>query len=318
MRRQQRSGSSSDRRESGGHLVHGANGVSEMKFKYGMLTPLLALFAVAVGFPLCYAAYLSVTDYKLTDRTQPDFVGVANFTSALTNPAFWEAFATTAMYVVIAVSLELVLGFALALALHQQRWAKDLSRAIVLAPMFITPIAVGLIFRFLLNDQIGAVPALLHAVGADYDFFGAGKALLTLAFIDVWQWTPFMVLLILAGLESMPKQPMEAARVDGAGPVYRLRRVLIPMLAPVLTVAVLLRGLDALRVFEYIYATTRGGPGTETQTLQYFMYLEGIQFFRLAQASAMAFIVLALVLVVIVAAFRAMERNRASERSAAR
>lgn len=289
-----------------------------MKFRYGMLMPLLALFAVAVGFPLCYAAYLSVTDYKLTDRGQPDFVGATNFTAALSNSAFWEAFATTALYVLIAVSAELVLGFALALALHQQRWAKDLSRAIVLAPMFITPIAVGLIFRFLLNDQIGAVPALLHAVGADYDFFGAGKALLTLAFIDVWQWTPFMVLLILAGLESMPKQPMEAAKVDGAGPVYRLRRVLIPMLAPVLTVAVLLRGLDALRVFEYVYATTRGGPGTDTQTLQYYMYLEGIQFFRLAQASAMAFIVLVLVLAVIVVAFRAMERNRAAERSTAR
>ncbi|MEV0670122.1 sugar ABC transporter permease [Mycobacterium sp. NPDC050441] len=286
-----------------------------MKFKYGMLMPLLALFAVAVGFPLCYAAYLSLTNYKLTDRKQPGFVGAQNFTDALTNSSFWEAFATTAIYVVIAVTAELVIGFALALALHQQRWAKDLSRAIVLAPMFITPIAVGLIFRFLLNDQIGAVPALLHAVGADYDFFGAGRALLTLAFIDVWQWTPFMVLLILAGLESMPKQPMEAARVDGAGPVYRLRRVLIPMLAPVLTVAVLLRGLDALRVFEYVYATTRGGPGTETQTLQYYMYLEGIQFFRLAQASAMAFIVLAVVLVVIVLAFRTMERSRASERT---
>lgn len=279
-------------------------------FKYGMVAPLLALFAVAVGFPLCYAAYLSLTDYRLTDRKPPGFVGVSNFTSALGNGAFWEAFATTATYVVVAVTLELVLGFAVALALHQQRWAKDLSRAIVLAPMFITPIAVGLIFRFLLNDQIGAVPALLHAVGADYDFFGAGRALFTLAFIDVWQWTPFMVLLILAGLESMPKQPMEAARVDGAGPVYRLRRVLIPMLAPVLTVAVLLRSLDALRVFEYVYATTRGGPGTETQTLQYFMYLEGIQFFRLARASAMAFIVLALVLVIIVVAFRTMERNR--------
>ncbi|TVX99620.1 sugar ABC transporter permease [Mycolicibacterium porcinum] len=289
-----------------------------MKFKYGMLMPLLALFAVAVGFPLCYAAYLSLTNYKLTDRKQPGFVGVANFTNALTNSAFWEAFATTAVYVVIAVTAELVIGFALALALHQQRWAKDLSRAIVLAPMFITPIAVGLIFRFLLNDQIGAVPALLHAVGADYDFFGAGRALFTLAFIDVWQWTPFMVLLILAGLESMPKQPMEAARVDGAGPVYGLRRVLIPMLAPVLTVAVLLRGLDALRVFEYVYATTRGGPGTETQTLQYYMYLEGIQFFRLAQASAMAFIVLVVVLVVIVMAFRTMERSRDSERNTVR
>jgi multiple sugar transport system permease protein len=281
-----------------------------MKFKYGMLAPLLALFAVAVGFPLCYAAYLSLTNYRLTDRKPPGFVGADNFASALGNGAFWEAFATTATYVVVAVIGELVLGFAVALALHQQRWAKDLSRAIVLAPMFITPIAVGLIFRFLLNDQIGAIPALLHAVGADYDFFGSGRALFTLAFIDVWQWTPFMVLLILAGLESMPKQPMEAARVDGAGPVYRLRRVLIPMLAPVLTVAVLLRSLDALRVFEYIYATTRGGPGTETQTLQYFMYLEGIQFFRLARASAMAFIVLVLVLVIIVVAFRTMERNR--------
>ena len=286
-----------------------------MKFKYGMLMPLLALFAVAVGFPLCYAVYLSLTNYKLTDRKQPGFVGVANFTHALSDSAFWEAFGTTALYVVVAVTFELVLGFALALALHQQRWGKDLSRAIVLAPMFITPIAVGLIFRFLLNDQIGAVPALLHAIGADYDFFGSGRALFTLAFIDVWQWTPFMVLLILAGLESMPKQPLEAARVDGAGPVYRLRRVLIPMLAPVLTVAVLLRGLDALRVFEYVYATTRGGPGTQTQTLQYYMYLEGIQFFRLAQASAMAFIVLAVVLVVIVVAFRTMERNRAAERN---
>ncbi len=286
-----------------------------MKFKYGMLMPLLALFAVAVGFPLCYAVYLSLTNYKLTDRKQPGFVGVANFTHALSDSAFWEAFATTALYVVVAVTFELMLGFALALALHQQRWGKDLSRAIVLAPMFITPIAVGLIFRFLLNDQIGAVPALLHAIGADYDFFGSGRALFTLAFIDVWQWTPFMVLLILAGLESMPKQPLEAARVDGAGPVYRLRRVLIPMLAPVLTVAVLLRGLDALRVFEYVYATTRGGPGTQTQTLQYYMYLEGIQFFRLAQASAMAFIVLAVVLVVIVVAFRTMERNRAAERN---
>ncbi|BBX82461.1 carbohydrate ABC transporter permease [Mycolicibacterium aubagnense] len=287
-----------------------------MKFKYGMLTPLLALFGVAVGFPLCYAVYLSLTNYKLTDHGQPGFVGVANFTHALADSAFWEAFATTALYVVIAVTAELVIGFALALALHQQRWGKDLSRAIVLAPMFVTPIAVGLIFRFLLNDQIGAVPALLHAIGADYDFFGSGRALFTLAFIDVWQWTPFMVLLILAGLESMPKQPMEAARVDGAGPIYRLRRVLIPMLAPVLTVAVLLRGLDALRVFEYVYATTRGGPGTQTQTLQYYMYLEGIQFFRLAQASAMAFIVLAVVLVVIVVAFRTMERNRTAERNA--
>ncbi len=272
--------------------------------------PLLAVFAAVVGFPLCYAAYLSVTNFKLTDAKSPGFVGIANFTGALRNSEFWAAFGTTASYVAIAVAVELTLGLFIALALQQQRWAKDLARAMVLAPMFITPIAVGLVFRFMLNDQIGAIPALLHAVGADYDFFGPGKALVTLAFIDVWQWTPFMVLLILAGLESMPRQPLEAAQIDGAGPWYRLRRVILPMLTPVLTVAVLLRGLDALRVFEYVYATTRGGPGTETQTLQYYMYMEGIQFFRLASASAMALVVLALVLTVIVVAFRTMERNK--------
>jgi multiple sugar transport system permease protein len=275
-----------------------------------MLMPLFAVFVAVVGFPLCYAIYLSVTNFRLTDTKTPGLVGIANFTGALKNSEFWAAFGTTACYVAIAVAVELTLGLFIALALQQQRWAKDLARAMVLAPMFITPIAVGLVFRFMLNDQIGAIPALLHAVGADYDFFGPGKALVTLAFIDVWQWTPFMVLLILAGLESMPRQPLEAAQIDGAGPWYRLRRVILPMLTPVLTVAVLLRGLDALRVFEYVYATTRGGPGTETQTLQYFMYMEGIQFFRLASASAMALIVLALVLAVIVVAFRTLERNK--------
>ncbi len=113
--------------------------------------------------------------------------------------AFWQAFGTTAIFVAVAVGLELLIGLAIALSLQKQRWASDLTRSMLLAPMFITPIAVGLIFRFLLNDQIGAIPHLLHAIGVDYDFFGPGRALFTLAFIDVWQWTPFMVLLLLAG-----------------------------------------------------------------------------------------------------------------------
>jgi multiple sugar transport system permease protein len=212
----------------------------------------------------------------------------------------------------VAVGLELLIGLAIALALQKQRWASDLTRSMLLAPMFITPIAVGLIFRFLLNDQIGAIPHLLQAVGVDYDFFGPGRALFTLAFIDVWQWTPFMVLLLLAGLESIPREPLEAARVDGAGGWYVLRRVTLPLLAPVLVVAILLRCLDAMKVFEYVFATTRGGPGTETQTLQYFVYQTGIQFFRLGSASSMAFVVLVVVLTVIVIAFRRMEKAKQS------
>ncbi|CAN5244197.1 sugar ABC transporter permease [soil metagenome] len=284
-----------------------------IRFQHGMVAPLVALFVGVVGFPLGYAAYLSVTDYKLTDRGAPALVGADNFVATFGDAAFWNSFGTTALYVVVAVGLELAIGLALALSLQKQRWAKDLTRSMLLAPMFITPIAVGLIFRFLLNDQLGAIPAMLDTIGISYDFFGPGKALFTLALIDVWQWTPFVVLLLLAGLESIPKEPLDAARVDGASGFYVLRRVTLPLLAPVLVVAILLRSLDAMKVFEYVFATTRGGPGTETETLQYFIYQTGIQFFRLGSASSMAFVVLALVLAVIVIAFRRMEKARSQE-----
>ncbi|MEN4478983.1 sugar ABC transporter permease [Mycolicibacterium cosmeticum] len=284
-----------------------------MGFKHGMVAPLIALFVGVVGFPLAYAFYLSVTDYELTNHGTPKLVGADNYVNTFGDGEFWHAFGTTALYVLVAVGLELIIGLAIALALQKQRWARDLTRSMLLAPMFITPIAVGLIFRFLLNDQLGAIPHLLRGIGIDYDFFGPGRALFTMAFIDVWQWTPFMVLLLLAGLESIPRQPLEAARVDGAGGWYVLRRVTLPLLAPVLVVAIMLRSLDAMKVFEYVFATTRGGPGTETETLQYFIYQTGIQFFRLGSASSMAFVVLVLVLTVIVIAFRRMEKARTEQ-----
>ncbi len=286
-----------------------------MTFKHGMVAPLIALFLGVVGFPLLYAFYLSVTDYKLTDRGTPSIVGAGNYVATFGDASFWHSFGTTATFVGVAVGLELVIGLALALALHKQRWARDVTRSMLLAPMFITPIAVGLIFRFLLNDQLGAIPHMLRAIGIDYDFFGPGRALFTLAFMDVWQWTPFMVLLLLAGLQSIPSEPLEAARVDGARGWYVLRRVTLPLLAPVLVVAILLRSLDAMKVFEYVFATTRGGPGTETETLQYFVYQTGIQFFRLGSASSMAFVVLVVVLTIIVVAFRRLERTRRGEQS---
>ncbi|BBX70600.1 carbohydrate ABC transporter permease [Mycolicibacterium psychrotolerans] len=284
-----------------------------MKFQHGMVAPLVALFVGVVGFPLGYAAYLSITDYKLTDRGAPSVVGADNYVATFGDAAFWHAFGTTAVFVAVAVGFELIIGLTIALALQKQRWARDLTRSMLLAPMFITPIAVGLTFRFLLNDQLGAIPEMLRAIGIDYDFFGPGRALFTIAFIDVWQWTPFMVLLLLAGLESIPREPLDAARVDGAGGLYVLRRITLPLLAPVLVVAILLRCLDAMKVFEYVFATTRGGPGTETETLQYFIYQTGIQFFRLGSASSMAFVVLVIVLAVIVFAFRRLEQDRERE-----
>jgi multiple sugar transport system permease protein len=264
--------------------------------------------AVAVGFPLLYSLWLGFTSYQLVSGGVADFVGLDNYIRILSDGDYWTSLSATATYVFLSVTFELIIGLSIALALQSQKWFKNFTRSFLLAPMFITPIAVGLMFRFFLNDQLGAIPFYLDKVGMSYDFFGSGRALVSLAFIDVWQWTPFMVLLLLAGLESIPKQPIEAARVDGANRFYIFRRVTLPMLSPILVVAVLLRGLDALKVFEYVYATTRGGPGIETKTIQYLTYQTGISYYRLAEASAMAFILLVIVLGVIILLFRRLER----------
>lgn len=281
-----------------------------LSFRVRMLLPLLLLLLAAVGYPLGYSFWISLTDAKITNLQHIQFVGLQGYADLFANPDYWAAMRVTFTFVVAAVAIELVVGLAIALALQRQTWLRDVTRSFLLSPMFITPIAVGLMFRFLLNTQLGAIPTALSWIGVDYDFFGSGKALWSIVLIDVWQWTPFMVLLLLAGLEGLPKQPFEAARIDGASAWYTFRRVTLPLLTPVITVAVLIRGLDALKVFEYVYAITRGGPGTETQSMQYLVYNTGITYFRLGSGAAMAYGLLVVVIALAVILFRRVERSR--------
>lgn len=280
-----------------------------MAFRYRMLLPLVALFLAVVGYPLIYSAWLSVTNYRINRPGQTEFVGLAQYQALLSNDAYWSALITTFTFMLMAVSIELVLGLLIAMALRRQKRVRNFTRAFLLSPMFITPIAVGLMFRFLLNSQLGPLNLLLERMGLSYDYFGPGNALISIALIDVWQWTPFMVLLLLAGLESLPKAPFEAARVDGASALRTFWTITVPMLSGIIAVAVLIRGLDAMRVFEYVFAITRGGPGTETETIQYLIYQTGIQFFRLGSASAMAYGVLFIVLVLVIVLFGAIRRE---------
>lgn len=280
-----------------------------MAFRYRMLLPLVALFLAVVGYPLIYSAWLSVTNYRINRPGQTEFVGLAQYQALLSNDAYWSALITTFTFMLMAVSIELVLGLLIAMALRRQKRVRNFTRAFLLSPMFITPIAVGLMFRFLLNSQLGPLNLLLERMGLSYDYFGPGNALISIALIDVWQWTPFMVLLLLAGLESLPKAPFEAARVDGASALRTFWTITVPMLSGIIAVAVLIRGLDAMRVFEYVFAITRGGPGTETETIQYLIYQTGIQFFRLGSASAMAYGVLFIVLVLVIVLFSAIRRE---------
>jgi multiple sugar transport system permease protein len=274
---------------------------------YRFLAPLLVLLGLIVAYPLGYSVYLSLTDRTITAQ-EFQFVGLDQYLGLTDNAGYGAAMRNTFIFVVLAVGLELVLGLAIALALQRQRWARNITRSVLLTPMFVTPIAVGLTFRFLLNEQLGAIPRVLDVFGISIDFFGPSLALLTIVAIDVWQWTPFMVLLLLAGLESLPRQPFEAARVDGASAWMTFRRLTLPLLGSVIAIAVLIRALDALKVFEYVFATTRGGPGTATETIQYQVYRTGFQFFRLGEAAAMAIVLVLIVLTIVVVLYRRVAR----------
>ncbi len=276
-----------------------------------MVFPLILLLLIVQGYPMAFAAYISLHDYRLTALNEVRWVGVAQYIGLLENPSYWIAMRNTMIFVFGAVGLELLLGFLLAYLLWRPVPAQNAFRAILLTPMFVTPIAVGLMFRFLLNNQLGIIPVWLRALGVEIDWFGPDLALFSLILIDVWQWTPLMVLLLLAGLEALPAEPFEAARVDGASEFQILRHLTIPLLRPVILAAVLIRMLDAFRVFEYVYAITRGGPGERTETILFYIYRVGFLYFRLGEAAAMAFTLAVVIFVLVVFLFRILRRQEA-------
>jgi len=285
----------------------------QMSLRLRLMLPLVVVFSASVGYPLLHAFYLSLTNYKITSRGDTKIVWLQQYIATLQDPNYWSSLRVTAVFVILAVFIEFWLGLFVALALQKQRKIKDLTRSFLLAPMFVTPIAIGLMFRFILNQQLGVIPTFLAKFGLAYDFFGPGKALFTIVLIDVWQWTPFMVLLLLAGLEGLSKSPFEAAKIDGASALFTFRKITLPMLMPVISVAILIRSLDAMKIFEYVFAITRGGPAIETMTIQYYTYQTGIQFYRLGLASAMSYLMLIIVMIIAVILFRRVEATRKNQ-----
>lgn len=272
-----------------------------MALKHRLILPLALILSAVMLYPLVFSGWLSFQDYRLTRLSDVHFVGTENFRFVATDPAFLNAMGNTLTFVFGAVTLELMIGLGLAVLLQRLRMFRNFARSVLLAPMFITPIAVGLMFRFMLNSQLGVISYNLERIGISIDWFGPNLALFSIILIDVWQWTPFMLLMFLAGLESLPKAPFEAARVDGAGAWLTLRYVTLPMLRPVLVVALIIRALDAFKVFEYVFAITRGGPGDATETIMYFIYKTGFRFFRMGEAAAAAILLILVTMILVIA-----------------
>lgn len=239
--------------------------------------PSLAFVALLLVLPIGYTLFLSVTDATGSLRFDINFVGLQNYLTALTDTErFWPAVGRTVVFTVGAVGVELALGMAVALLLWRPFRGDRWTRALIMLPLVAPPIAVGMMWLLIFQPSIGFANELLDWLGlpAQAWISDPGMALPTVMFIDIWQWAPMMALILLAGLTSLPKDLDEAARADGAGAAQRFRYVTLPLLLPTLVAAVVLRGIDALKTFDILYATLGPGGGSihEGETLNVYVY----------------------------------------------
>jgi multiple sugar transport system permease protein len=266
----------------------GATGGGGISLEMRMLVPVLLLLAVLSLFPFFYIIWMSLNIVSLINGISFDFAGLANWTRMFTDEIVGAAWARAALYFVATVGLEMILGIAIALLVHEIVWGKNLVLSLILLPMFMAPVIVGLLGRFLTDSSYGLYAYVLSELGIfERDILGtASSALPAVILMDVWEWTPLIVLIVLAGLASVNQYVIEAAKVDGANYLERLRYIVAPSIAGVVIVALLVRSMDAIRYFDIITVTTNGGPGNTTKIIPIRLYETAFRFFDLGYAAA--------------------------------
>ena len=265
------------------------------------LLPTLLLLAGMNLFPLFWSLYLSFCRYKADSRSAPVWIGNANYTEMLSRPAVWQSFYTTAGFVVLAVGLQLLVGFGLALLLNRTFRLKGIVTTLFLLPMMLSTAVVGLFWKFLLDPQYGLVNFLLgwlHLLpgGQPIQWFDAQHALWSVVIADTWMWSPFVMLIALAGLSSVPATLYEAASVDRASEWFKFRYITLPMVAPLLMVALLFRTLDSFKMFDLAWIMTAGGTGNSAETVSIQVYRQALQNWDTGRACALAYIVLLVII----------------------
>ena len=253
-----------------------------------MLLPALLLLAAISLFPFFYIIYMSFNEVSLIGGVDFEWVGLENWTEMFTDPNVRNSWITSGIYFVATVGLEMVLGIVIALVLHELVWGKNLILSMLLLPMFVAPVIVGLLGRFLVDSTYGLYAWFLENTGLiSWEILGSKtSALVAVVLMDVWEWTPLITLIVLAGLASMPQTVMEAAKVDGANYFQRLRHMVAPMISGVVLVALLIRSMDAIRYYDIISVTTNGGPADATKVIPIRLYETAFRFQELGYAAA--------------------------------
>jgi multiple sugar transport system permease protein len=259
-----------------------------------VLPTLILILAVTI-FPTIYSFGLSLFKWEATMKAKP-FIGLGNYVTAFHDPRFLHAVWVTALLVVGGVLIEMVLGFLIAELLITDSRPHRLMVALMLLPVMVMPVVVGYTWRLLWDAQYGPINQMIGwIIGHPFQYTWLAKpatALFAILITEIWQWTPFMFLIFYAGLSTLDMELFDAAKIDGASTWGQFWFISIPLMRPIITVAVVIRALDAIKAFDLIYTLTGGGPGSSTETLSYYIYKVGFQFFRLGYGAAMSFILL--------------------------
>jgi len=261
-------------------------------------------------YPLINSLYISFFDWNIKYPGRFNFIGLENYLDAVRDPIFLASLVRSFIWTATSVSVELVLGLALALLFNREFRVAGFARVLLLTPMIISPIAVGISFKYMYNEQFGVINFIMKLMQIPTKAWlsDVNAAFVACLVADVWQWTPFMFLILFAGLQSLPKEPLEAARIDATG-WQTFRYVILPMMKRVIMIATLLRLIDAFKLFDLVFAMTHGGPGMVTELISVYIWRNGFRYLRMSYASALSYMLLIIVTVISMPFIRQLTRE---------
>jgi multiple sugar transport system permease protein len=286
---------------------------TEKSVKWAFLLPALVYLMLMAIFPLVWTLVLSLTKWHANIMPSPEWVGLDNYKFFLfENPRFWNAFWFTLRYVGISVTVELVIGLGLASLLSQNFRGKSFFRVVYLIPMACPPIAVAFLWRMMLHPDIGVFNSILKWIGLNGVKWttDARIAPFTLMMVDIWEWTPFMFLALLAAFQALPVELYQAAAVDGANSWQMFRNITLPLITPVIVTISLIRAIDAFKLFELVFGITGAGPGGSTESLSFYIYLIGMKWFKLGRGSSISWLFLIILLILAITLISRFKRAR--------
>jgi multiple sugar transport system permease protein len=278
------------------------------------VAPAMAILLFLSIWPLIQLLGLSFTDYSATRDVGWNFIGLHNYWDVLSSDVVHKRAVTTAILVVGAVGLETILGFSIAYLISRRTRGRGALTTLFLIPMMLSPIVVGLFWKFMLDTQFGVINSFTDSLGLGRAQWLTNQTLakVSLIVVDAWQWTPFIMLIVLAGLTAVPKYLYEAAEIDRASGWFKFRRITFPLVAPLLLIAVMFRAIEAFRLFDLVYILTSGGPGGTTETLSFNVYK--VAFFGFDTGRASAYGILMVIVVTVAAQFYLRYLNKLQER----